>query len=115
MHTGAVLPLDDGPLPADRLNGVETAVPNGHTGQGEGALQISLHGLQKVPSDHQAHQRRHDGGHGQHFPVALVDEKANLLAQIDGNLAEAPPVAKPPPNGGLRAQLSHVAPPHTSE
>ena len=93
VHSGAVLPLDDAPLPAYDLYRVEAAVPDADAAQGERAEQRPLHRQEHVGLHHHAHQRADDRRHRQHLPVVLVDEHPEKLAQINPNLRESPAVA----------------------
>ena len=115
VHARPVFPLDDGPLTANGLNGIEAAVPDRHACQRKRALEVSLHRQEKILADYHAHQRGDDRRHGQHLPVALVDEKAQLFSHIDGNLTGTAPVADPSADRFVDAYFSHAAPPHTSK
>ena len=99
MQPGTVLPLEDRAFPAYGLDRVEGAVPDGHAGQGEGAHQVAFHGNKEIPPDDHGNEQGNDSGHGNHFPVALVDKKPELLAQVNRDLGSPPAVAekmKPP-------------------
>ena len=93
MHAGAVLTLDDRALPADRLDGIEESVPYTNAGQSEGALELSLHCDVHVFADDQCDHGRDQSGHGKNFPVVLEDEHAEIFAEVNGDLRDAPAVA----------------------
>ena len=89
MHAGSVFPLDDGPLSAHRLNGVEESVPDTDAGKGEGALELSFHGDVHVLADDQRDQCGDQCGHGKYLPVILEDEHTEIFAQVDRDLRKA--------------------------
>ena len=114
MHTGAVLALDDGPFAADRLDRIETAVPDAHAGEGEGSDEAAFHIDEEFFADHHGHEAGDDCRHGQDLPVVLIDEETELLAQIDPNLACAPCMVDFAGFFGFnRIDFRHAAPPHS--
>ena len=114
MHARTVLTFDNRPLAADRLNGVEAAIPDRHTRQGKCAHQIAFHVQEKLFSDDHGDKGRNQCSHGQHFPVIFIDEHAQHLSQINADLCKAPampqPITMSPPSFGV--YFSHSAPPH---
>ena len=61
--------------------------------QREGALESSLHGDEHVLADDKSDHAGDQRCHGKHLPVILVDEHAEILAQIDRNLRQAAAVS----------------------
>lgn len=89
MQPGAMLPLDDGALFADGLDGVEDADPDTGRDQGETAGE-GLHGIDEhTAAQHQRHKRRDHGAEEKDFPAAFIDEKAPVFAQINAHLGGA--------------------------
>ena len=110
VQAGAVLVLDDLPLPADHLDGVEKAIPDTGADQGEDTQLRAL----LVLEEGAAHHEDHDGGdqraHGQQLPVVLVHEHAQEFAKINAGLGKAAlvsdllgHVAAPPSAAAARA------------
>ena len=90
MHAGSVLSLDDGTLPAHRLDGVEETVPDADAGKREGTLELSLHSYVHVLADNQRDQSGDQSGHGKNLPVILVDEHSQHFSQINPDLRTTP-------------------------
>mgnify|MGYP003330458162 CR=1 FL=1 len=83
MHTGTVLALDNVSFAADRLDRVETTVPDCNTGECEGTLQGTFHGNEAISADDHGNETGNDGGHGQQFPVILIDKHPEEFAEIN--------------------------------
>ena len=88
MQAGAVLALKDGTLAADNLDGVEHPVPEADTGKGKGASQGSLLCDKHITANYNCYNAGNDCRHGNNFPVILVDEHAQILAQVDSELGD---------------------------
>ena len=116
VHPGTVVALDDVPLPADHLNGVEAPVPDGDAGQGERAHEGPFHRAEEDVPDHHRHEPRDHGGHREHLPVVLINEHPEELSEVDRHLGFSPAVTDPhgfligPDSGGVR----HNGPPRIS-
>ena len=89
VQAGAVLVLDDLPLPADHLDGVEEAVPDAGADQGENAQLCALLILEEGAAYHEYHDGSDQRAHGQQLPVVLVHEHAQEFAQINAGLGKA--------------------------
>ena len=115
MHAGAMLPLDDPAFTADRLDGIEAAVPDGDAGNGEGADEVAFHVQPEPLADHHADEAGDDRRHGQDLPVVFIDKEAELLAQVDPDLAHSSRMVDFADTVGFYCAFRHsAAPPRTS-
>ena len=89
MKTGAVLSLDNIPLFADHLDGVEHAVPDAHADQGQRAVLRKFHVPEHLVSENIDDKESDNRRHRQHLPVHLGIEQTELFSQIDGNLLKS--------------------------
>ena len=89
VQTGAVFPLDDGPLPADGLDGIEDAHPDAGAHQGEGAVSGVLRRHEGILPGHRGNDQCDDGGADQHLPSFFVPEHPEAFAYIDLDLSKS--------------------------
>ena len=88
MQACPMLALEDRTLAADDLYRVEYSVPEADADKGETASQRPLLGNEHVVADNDGDNTGDDRRHGQKLPVALVNEHAEIFAQIDPELGE---------------------------
>ena len=111
VQPGPMFAFDDLPLPADDLDRVKTAVPDGQTCQSKSPFECSFHGNEKVFMYDHGDDPCDQCGHRQHDPVGLIDKPAQQLADINNGLTASAAVMQFMFAGCRHSSFRHSPPP----